>query len=35
MGHPDAGAMLLDRDMQPKPSYFAVRDVFKMKAGLA
>ena len=34
-GHPDTKALLLDDNFQPKPAYFAVRDVLKKKAGLA
>ena len=26
---------IMDRERQPKPAYFAVRDVLKKKAGLA
>jgi endo-1,4-beta-xylanase len=35
IGHPEAGAMLFDAKMVPKPAYFAVRDLFKKRAGLA
>jgi endo-1,4-beta-xylanase len=34
-GHPDAKDLLLDVNLQPKPAYFAVRDVLKQRAGLA
>jgi len=28
------GAMILDRNMQPKPAYFALRDLYKQRVGL-
>ncbi|MDA8201386.1 MAG: endo-1,4-beta-xylanase [Chloroflexi bacterium] len=33
IGHPNAGAMLFDTAMAPKPAYFAVRDVYVAAAG--